>query len=67
LNVAHPKFAAWGFVVAGILFLVAALQPALRGGALNLTFLALAVVFVVIGRAAARTQRETKGRTTDQI
>lgn len=38
---AQPKIAAWGFIGAGVLFVVAALIPLIRGGSLNATFLAL--------------------------
>jgi hypothetical protein len=54
--VAQSKVAAWGFVVAGVLFLAAAILPVLLGGTLNPRFVALAVFFIIIG-AAARTRR----------
>ena len=46
------------FVVAGGLFLAAAILPALRGGSLELKFLSPAVVFIIIGLAGVR-RRET--------
>jgi hypothetical protein len=59
VNVAQPKVAAWGFVVAGVLFLTAGVLPAVRGGTFQPTFLAVGVVFLVIGAAAARARRAT--------
>jgi hypothetical protein len=57
---AQPKIAMWGFVLAGVLFVAAALMPMVRGGTLNATFLALSVVFFILGAAVAK-----KGRPTD--
>jgi LPXTG-motif cell wall-anchored protein len=38
-----------GFALAGALFLVAALKPAVTGQSLNATFFVLGVVFLVLG------------------
>ena len=53
----QPKIAAWGFLVAGILFLVAAVVPLARGGVVNFTFLLLAGVFVVLGTIVGKRSR----------
>lgn len=42
---AQPKTAVWGFLLIGVLFVVVALIPLMRGGSLNATFLAVSVVF----------------------
>jgi hypothetical protein len=54
---AQPKVAVWAFVLAGVLFVVAAVIPLLRGGELNATFLALSVVWFILGAAAAKKNR----------
>lgn len=56
---AQPKIAVWGFLFAAILFLVVAFLPLARGGPLNATFLALSVVFFVLGAAVAKKNRVT--------
>ena len=43
------KIAPLGFLLAGVLFLVAAVVPTFRGQPLNATFLPLGVVFIVLG------------------
>lgn len=48
------KFAKWGFFVAGVLSMVAALVPLLRGQPMNVTFLGVAVVCLVLGVATGR-------------
>ena len=45
----QPRIAAWGFLLAGMLFLVAAVVPLTRGADVNFVFLLLAGAFVVIG------------------
>lgn len=40
-----------GFLLAGVLFLVAAIVPALRGGKMNVAFLPIGVVFLILGFA----------------
>lgn len=47
-------FARWGFVIAGVLFLVAATIPALRGEGVDYTFLVLGIVFLVLGSINVR-------------
>jgi len=51
---AHRRVAVTGFFLAALLFLVVALLPLRTGRGLNATFLALAVVFLVIGMGQAR-------------
>ena len=46
--------AVWGFVVAGALFLFAALLPAVTGDGLNVTLFVLGIVFLVLGVAMKR-------------
>jgi hypothetical protein len=48
------NFASWGFFVAGVLSMVAALVPLLRGQSMNVTFLGVAVVCLVLGVATGR-------------
>jgi hypothetical protein len=48
-----------GFMLAGVLFLVAAAAPALRGGKMNVAFLPLGIVFLVLGFAALNRARRT--------
>ena len=43
-----------GFAFATLVFVVTALLPLFRGGSLNATFLALAVVFFVLAIGVAR-------------
>ena len=54
---AQPKVAVWSFVAAGVLSLIAAVIPMLGGGRLNVTFLALAVVWFVLSGVVARKSR----------
>jgi hypothetical protein len=44
----------WLYWIAALLFLAVALLPIARGDNLNATFLALAVVFFILGMAKAR-------------
>ncbi len=53
------------FLVAAVLFLLAALIPVFSGQALNATFLALAVVFFVLGIAKRRKTGAQVPRSTD--
>lgn len=48
------------FAVA-VLSIIAALVPLLRGGAMNIVFLSVAVVFFALGVVMARKTREGKG------
>jgi hypothetical protein len=41
--------APFGFGLAGVLFFIAAVMPALRGESLNAAFLAVGVIFLVLG------------------
>ena len=45
---ALAKVAVWGFVVAGILSLIVAVIRLIRGGALDVVFLSVGVVFLVV-------------------
>lgn len=56
---AQPKVAIWGFVVAGLLFMVAAFLPMLRGGSMNAVFFPVGVVFLVLAAAINKTRRPT--------
>lgn len=47
----------WGFVIAGGLFLVAALLPAVTGEGLNTTFFVLGIVFLILGLVMVRRRR----------
>jgi succinate-acetate transporter protein len=49
--------ARWSFIVAGIVFLVVAVAPLVRGGALKPVFFVLAMVFLVLGAAMARRRK----------
>ena len=57
-----------GLAIAGLLFLVAAVRPALQGGSLNVTFLLLGIVLVVGAIAAWRrfTNAATPGDTSSK-
>ena len=46
--------AVWGFGVAAVLAIVAALLPVLKGERLNVSFLGVGVVFLVLAVAAAK-------------
>jgi len=43
-----------GFVLAAVLFFIAAARPAFRGGSLNAAFLGVGVVFLALGVAMWR-------------
>ena len=51
---AQPKVAVWGFVTAGVLSVVAAVIPVLGNRGINVTFLALSVVWFVLAAAVAK-------------
>ena len=53
----QDKVATWAFFVAAFFGAVAAFIPLLKGGRLNVTFLAVAVVFFILGLAIARKSR----------
>jgi succinate-acetate transporter protein len=59
---AQSRVAVWAFLLAAVLFLVVAFTPIVRGGSLNATFLALAVVFFVLGIGVARKNRRPESR-----
>jgi len=44
----------FGFLLAGLLFLLAAVKPAFRGGSLNATFLVIGVACIVLGSVIGR-------------
>jgi hypothetical protein len=56
---AQPRIAGLGFMLAAVLFAVAALIPVVRGGDFNATFLVLALVFFVLGAGVMRKSRAT--------
>ena len=57
--------AVWGFVFAGVLFLFAALLPAVTGDGLNITFLVLGIVFLVLGLAMKRARSSVDASERD--
>lgn len=61
---AQTKVAVWGFITAGVLSVVAAVIPMLRGGRLNVTFFALSVVWFVLGAAVAKKNRSNSAPPT---
>jgi succinate-acetate transporter protein len=61
---AQPKVAVRGFLFAAVLFVVVAFLPVVRGGSLNATFLALSVVFFVLGIAVAKKNRGTESSSS---
>ena len=62
---AQPKTAVWGFLLIGVLFVVVALIPLMRGGSLNATFLAVSVVFFILGAAVAKKHRASDSPPPD--
>ena len=48
----------WGFIIAGILFLLASLMPVFRGEALNTTLLILAIAFLLLGTITVRNAKK---------
>ncbi len=56
---AQPKIAVWGFVAAGILFMVAAFVPVLRGGTMNAVFFPVGVVFLILAAAINKNRGPT--------
>ena len=53
----RPIIAVWGFLAAGLLFLLAATVPLLSGGRMRPSFFVLAMAFLVLGAAIARKNR----------
>ena len=49
----------WGFLIAAVLFLAAAVLPLLTGGKFNAAFFVLAMAFLVIGLGIAKKNVET--------
>ena len=56
---AQPRVAVWGFVVAGILAMVAAFIPVLRGGTMNAVFFPVGVVFLILAAAINKNRPPT--------
>lgn len=50
-------FAGWGFVFAGIVFLIVGAMPVFRGGSPRITYIVLAIAFMLIGAAIGRRAR----------
>jgi hypothetical protein len=50
------------FLTLGIVFLILAILPAIRGGHLNSVYLPLAIVFIVVGGAVGRRARKEESR-----
>ena len=48
----------WGFIIGGILFLIAALVPLASGRTLNVTFFVIGIAFLIIGAGIARKSRD---------
>jgi hypothetical protein len=48
-----------GLVAGSSVFLIGALWPALRGGDVNATLLALAAIFLIVGAVKMRASRST--------
>jgi cobalamin biosynthesis protein CobD/CbiB len=55
----------WGFIVAGILFLIAAILPFLAGEKFNVTFFVISVALLLIATAIAR--KHADGRSVQEI
>lgn len=47
----------WGFLIAGILFLIAAIMPFAEGQTVKVSFFVIGIAFLVIGTAIARKRR----------
>jgi hypothetical protein len=54
---AQSRLAGWGFMLAALVFGVAAVIPLARGRDLNATFLVLALVFFVLAAGVMRRSR----------
>lgn len=54
---AQARIVMWGFVVAGVLFFVAALLPLLGGGRMNAVFFPVGLVFLILAAAKAKEKR----------
>lgn len=50
----REKIADWGMLLAGVLFLAASLLPIFDDRPMNAAFLAIGVVFLILGAARAR-------------
>ncbi|HET7711493.1 MAG TPA: hypothetical protein VFL80_06150 [Thermoanaerobaculia bacterium] len=61
----QDKVAIWAFFLAAFLGAVAAFLPLLKGGRMNVTFLAVAVVFFILGLAIARKSGEKEPGTSN--
>jgi hypothetical protein len=45
------KLVVWGFILAGLLMIGAAILPVFRGGGLNAAFLAIGALWLILGAA----------------
>ena len=52
------KLVVWGFILAGLLMISAAILPLLKGGELNAAFLAIGALWLILG-AAIRKKKDT--------
>lgn len=57
----NPRFASAAFLIAGLVFLFAAIVTILRDGALNVAFFVLGIAFLVIRAATGAKARRDGG------
>ena len=50
----------WGFIIAGVIFMLAALISMAGGRSMNVAFFVLGIAFLVIGGGIARRNRAAK-------
>lgn len=58
---------AWMFPLVAVLSFIAAFLPVLRGRPMNVTFLAVGVIWLVVAAAAAKRNRKKSGNQGDQV
>lgn len=61
---AQARIVMWGFVVAGVLFFVAALLPLLGGGRMNAVFFPVGLVFLILAAMAKKNRAPDDTATT---
>jgi len=47
----------WGFIIAGTLFLIAAIMPFAEGKTVNVAFFVIGIAFLMVGAAIVRKSR----------